>query len=50
MYCIDNYKDKLTYLKEGKGRRYLDDIDFLLRFWKQEDYFSKPSISYLDSE
>lgn len=50
MYCIDHYKDKLTYLKEGKGRRYLDDIDFLLRFWKQEDYFSKPSISYLDSE
>jgi hypothetical protein len=49
LYCIDHYKDKLPFLKEGEGRKYLDDIDFLLRFWKQEDYFSKPSISYLDS-
>lgn len=48
MYCIGHYKDKLPYLKEGEGRKYLDDIDFLLRFWKQEDYFSKPSISYLN--
>ncbi len=45
-YCIDNCKTDLPFFKEGVGKKYLDDIDFLLRFWKKENYHSKPSITY----
>lgn len=46
MFCIDNCKSNLPFFKEGAGKRYLDDIDFLLRFWKKDNYFAKPSITY----
>lgn len=45
MYCIGNCKNKLPFFKEGLGLMYLDDLDFLLRFWKNEHYHSKPSIT-----
>lgn len=47
MYCIDNCKTSLSFFKEGINKKYLDDIDFLLRFWKRENYHSKPSITYM---
>lgn len=47
MFCIDNCKTKLPFFKAGVGKRYLDDIDFLLRFWKQSNYHTKPSISFV---
>ena len=46
MYCIDNYKDELPFFKEETGRKYLEDIDFLLRFWKKENYHAVPSVTY----
>ncbi|MBN2613825.1 MAG: DUF3843 family protein [Bacteroidales bacterium] len=46
MYCIENCKSELPFFKEGEGRKYFSDIDFLLRFWKKYSYFSKPSISF----
>ena len=46
MYCIDNCKAKLTFFNEGVGKKYLDDIDFLLRFWKKNNYHTKPSITF----
>jgi hypothetical protein len=45
-YCIDNCKTKLSFFKEGIGKKYLDDIDFLLRFWKKDNYHTIPSITY----
>lgn len=45
MYCIDNCKKKLPFFRDGEGKNYLNDIDFLLRFWKNENYYSKPSIT-----
>ncbi|MBW6442136.1 DUF3843 family protein [Patescibacteria group bacterium] len=45
-YCIDNCKTKLSFFKEGVGKKYLDDIDFLLRFWKKDNYHTMPSITY----
>jgi hypothetical protein len=45
MYCINNCKTKLPFFSEGEGKSYLNDIDFLLRFWKNENYYSKPSIT-----
>ncbi|MCG6188038.1 DUF3843 family protein [Maribellus maritimus] len=45
MYCINNCRDKLPFFTEGMGKLYLNDIDFLLRFWKKERYYSEPSIT-----
>lgn len=44
-YCITLVQDKLDFFKKGKGRFLKDDMDFLLRFWKRENYFTKPQIS-----
>jgi len=46
MYCIDNCKKELPFLNKGVGKMYLDDIDFLLRFWKKNNYHTKPSITF----
>jgi hypothetical protein len=44
-YCIEQGKDKLPFFKEGLGALYLNDIDFLLRFWKSDKYHSIPQIT-----
>lgn len=46
MYCIDNCKTKLSFFTKGIGEKYLADIDFLLRFWKKDDYYTLPAITY----
>lgn len=45
-YCIANCKTRLSYFKDEVGKKYLEDIDFLLRFWKANNYHSKPAITY----
>jgi len=50
MYCIDNCKDDLEFFKSSEGKMYLDNIDFLLRFWKRGNYFTKPSITFTGKE
>jgi len=49
-YCIDNCKAKLSVFKTSVGKKYLDDIDFLLRFWKINNYHTKPSITFTGME
>jgi hypothetical protein len=46
MFCIDNCKNKLSFFNKGIEKKYLDDIDFLLRFWKKDYYHTKPSITF----
>ncbi|NEW79785.1 MAG: DUF3843 family protein [Gelidibacter sp.] len=46
MYCIDNCKKKLPFFNKGVGKMYLDDIDFLLRFWKKNNYHTKPALTF----
>ena len=46
MFCIDNCKNDLPFFNEGVGKKYLEDIDFLLRFWKKSNYYAKPSVTY----
>lgn len=46
MFCIDNCKSKLPFFNEKEGKKYLEDIDFLFRFWKKGSYFSKPLITF----
>jgi len=50
MYCINNCKTKLPFFNNGVGEKYLEDIDFLLRFWKKDNYHTKPSITYTGQE
>jgi hemolysin-activating ACP:hemolysin acyltransferase len=47
MYCIDNCKNQLPFFNEAIGKKYLEDIDFLLRFWKKDHYFPIPQITYI---
>ncbi|RLD83823.1 MAG: hypothetical protein DRJ10_02760 [Bacteroidetes bacterium] len=46
MYCIDNCKAKLPFFREGEGKELLNDIDFLLRFWKKNNYHTVPTITF----
>jgi len=46
IYCIDNCKSKLPVFKTTIGKKYADNIDFLLRFWKKSNYHSKPEITF----
>lgn len=46
LFCIENSKNKIPVFKAGIGKIYLKNIDFLLRFWKKETYYAKPSITY----
>lgn len=47
LFCIDNCKNDLPFFTEGVGKMYLKDIDFLLRFWKKENYYAIPSITFV---
>lgn len=46
-YGIQCGKDKLPFYNEGVGKLYLNDLDFLLRFWKKASYFSKPEVTFV---
>lgn len=46
MYCINNCKTNLPFFKAGEGKKLLNDIDFLLRFWKKNDYHTVPTITF----
>ena len=43
-YCLDNFKDKLTFFK-NTNQKLVKDIDFLLRFWKRYNYHTEPQIT-----
>ncbi len=47
MYCVDNCKDDLPFFTQGVGKAFLKDIDFLLRFWKIDNYFAEPMVTLL---
>ncbi len=43
--CFDNFRNDLPFFTEAHGREMINDFDFLLRFWKKENYHSKPMVS-----
>ena len=47
LYCIDHYKDDLPFFRDGPGKKYLEELDFLLRFWKEENYHTTPAITFV---
>jgi hypothetical protein len=50
MYCVANFKSDLAFFKNDEGKLYLENLDFLLRFWKRGNYFTKPSITFTGGE
>jgi hypothetical protein len=46
MFCIENCRTKLSFFTKSAGKEYLEDIDFLLRFWKKDNYHTIPSITF----
>ncbi len=46
MYCVDNFKNKQAYFKTSEGEFLLNDLDFLLRFFKGNQYHSNPQITF----
>lgn len=46
-YCIQNCSENLPYLKTEKGKLILQELDFLLRSWKKENYETYPSITLI---
>ena len=46
MFFIDNYKHKLPFFQDNLGKLYVDNIDFILRFAKRKNYFTKPEITF----
>ena len=50
MFCIENCSNKLSFFTEGVGKLYLNDIDFLIRFWKGEKYFSVPRVTAIGND
>jgi len=50
LYCIENYKDSVKFFQSSRGKIFLDNADFLLRYYKTKNYFSKPAISFTETE
>ena len=50
LFCLDQCKENLAILKTDPLQQYLDDIDFLLRFWKKENYHTVPAISFIGQQ
>jgi len=44
-YCLDNYKDKLTFFQNPINQKLIKDIDFLWRFWKRRNYHTETQIT-----
>lgn len=49
-YCIDNCKENIPFFKEKEGKQLLKDIDFLLRFWKKDNYHTVPALTFAGSK
>ncbi|MFB9055153.1 DUF3843 family protein [Mariniflexile ostreae] len=43
-FFINTFKDKLKFFKKEPNKSYLEDMDFLLRFWKKNSYVTKSNI------
>jgi hypothetical protein len=45
LYCLEHCKEDLSFFQKTEGKEYLKDLDFLLRFWKEENYFARQLIT-----
>ncbi len=50
LYAIEHCRQDLKFFQGGTGKDLITDIDFLMRFFKKEHYYTKPAISLIDNE
>jgi len=46
-YCVDNFKSELPFFNGEEGKVYLQNIDFLIRYFKRGKYFTKPATTLI---
>ncbi len=46
LFCVNNFKEKLPFFKTSEGEFFLNDLDFILRYFKGKLYYSKPQITF----
>ncbi|HZJ35806.1 MAG TPA: DUF3843 family protein [Gillisia sp.] len=46
LYCVENFKEKLPFFNSEPTKNYEQDLDFLLRFFKANEYHSKANITF----
>jgi hypothetical protein len=46
-YFIAQYGSKLDFFKNDTGKKYVLDLDFLQRFWRNENYYNNPSVTII---
>lgn len=44
---LSKCQKNLGHLSSDKGKSILENLDFLLRFWKKQNYWSRPMINYV---
>jgi len=50
LYAIEHCRQDLRFFQIDTGKDLIEDIDFLMRFYKMENYFTKPAISLINNE
>jgi hypothetical protein len=50
LFCVDNFKSELSFFQKDEGKFLLNDLDFLLRFFKGSQYHTKPQITFTGSD
>lgn len=45
MYSIEHFKKDIQFFQEKNGKSIVEDLDFLMRFFKKEHYHTQPAIS-----
>ncbi len=48
MYCINNCSTKLSFFNNEPEKKYITDIDFLLRFWKKDNYYTEANTIHIE--
>jgi len=46
IFCINNSNTESQLFSGYEGKIYLENIDFLLRFWKSSNYHTQPTINF----
>ncbi len=47
LFAIEHCRQDLGFFQIGTGKDLIEDIDFLMRFFKKEHYHTKPAITLI---
>ncbi|WP_158857734.1 hypothetical protein [Lunatibacter salilacus] len=47
LYSMEHCKHDLKFFQEEDGKSIVEDLDFLMRFFKKDQYHTQPAVSLL---